>query len=158
MSRISLHAVPFDNPDARALVTELYADQLTRYDRADPPDDNPRDYTPPQGLFLLLCLDNQPAGCGGYRVHDTTTGEIKRLYIRPEHRGRGHGRRILTALEDHARVIGTTRILLETGVRNEAAIALFDSTGYTPTPGYVPSRDQRINRAFAKPLSVPQRL
>lgn len=158
MSRISLHTVPFDNSDARTLVTELYTDQLTRYDRADPPDDDPSDYAPPQGLFLLLYLDNQPAGCGGYRAHDTTTGEIKRLYVRPEHRGSGYGRRILTALEDHARVIGATRILLETGVHNKAAITLFDSAGYTPIPRYVPSRDRRINRAFAKPLSIPQRL
>lgn len=158
MSRISLRAVPFDALDARSLVSEFYADQLTRYDRADPPDDDPRDYASPQGLFLLLCLDDQPAGCGGYRVHDTTTGEIKRLYVRPEHRGRGHGRRILTALEDHARAVGATCLLLETGVRNEAAISLFGSVGYTPVPRYVPSRDQRINRAFAKSLSVPQRL
>ncbi|MGH3928566.1 MAG: GNAT family N-acetyltransferase [Pseudonocardiaceae bacterium] len=123
-----------------------------------PPDDDPSDYTPPHGLFLLLCLDNQPAGCGGYRAHGTTTGEIKRLYVRPEYRGRGHGRRILTALEDHAHTVGATCLLLETGVRNDAAISLFSSAGYTPAPGYVPNRDQRINRAFAKSLPVPQRL
>ncbi|MGH3912560.1 MAG: GNAT family N-acetyltransferase [Pseudonocardiaceae bacterium] len=156
MSRISLRAVAFDNSDARALVTELYADQLTRYDRADPPQDNPGDYAPPHGLFLLLCLDDQPAGCGGYRIHDPTTGEIKRLYVRPEHRGQGHGQRILTALEHHAHTLGSTRLLLETGARNKAAIALFTSTGYTPTPGYVPHRDHRINRAFTKSLPVPQ--
>ncbi|MGH8573528.1 MAG: GNAT family N-acetyltransferase, partial [Gammaproteobacteria bacterium] len=115
MSRISLRAVPFDDPDARALVSEFYADQLTRYDRADSPADDPSDYAPPQGLFLLLYVDNQPVGCGGYRGHDTTTGEIKRVYVRPEHRGRGHGRRILTALEDHGRSVGATCLLLETG-------------------------------------------
>ncbi|MGH3930962.1 MAG: GNAT family N-acetyltransferase [Pseudonocardiaceae bacterium] len=158
MSRISLRAVAFDDPEARTLLTELYADQLTRYDRADPPDDDPADYAPPQGLFLLLCLDDQPAGCGGYRAHDTTTGEIKRLYVRPEHRGRGHGRRILTALEDHAHTVGATCLLLETGVRNDAAISLFSSAGYIPVPGYVPNRDQRINRAFTKLLSIRQRL
>ncbi|MGH3907137.1 MAG: GNAT family N-acetyltransferase [Pseudonocardiaceae bacterium] len=42
---------------------------------------------------MLLCIDDQPAGCGGYRANNTTTGEIKRLYIRPAHRGQGHGRR-----------------------------------------------------------------
>lgn len=158
MSPISLRAVAFDDPHARALVTGLYADQLTRYDRADPPQDDPGDYAPPHGLFLLLFLDDQPAGCGGYRVHNPTTGEIKRLYVRPEYRGHGHGRRILTTLEHHARTVGSACLLLETGVRNDAAIALFTSVGYTPVPGYVPHRDQRINRAFAKSLSIPQRL
>ncbi|MGH4021693.1 MAG: GNAT family N-acetyltransferase [Pseudonocardiaceae bacterium] len=156
MSRISLRAVPFDDPDARTLLSELYLDQLTRYARADPPDDDSGDYAPPQGLFLLLYVDDQPAGCGGYRVHDTTRGEIKRFYVRPEHRGRGYGRRILTALEDHGRAVGATCLLLETGVRNEAAIYLFGSAGYSPVPGYVPRRDQRINRAFAKSISLPQ--
>ncbi|MGH3916875.1 MAG: GNAT family N-acetyltransferase [Pseudonocardiaceae bacterium] len=47
------------------MVTELYTGQLTHYDRA--------------------------AGCGGYRIHDPTTGEIKRLYVRPEHQGQGQG-------------------------------------------------------------------
>jgi hypothetical protein len=61
-------------------------------------------------------------------------------------------------LEDHGRAIGATCLRLETGIRNKAAIGLFGSTGYTPVPGYVPSRNQRINRAFAKSLSVPQRL
>lgn len=61
-------------------------------------------------------------------------------------------------LEDHARVIGTIRILLKTGVRYETAVALFDSASYSPTPGYVPNRDQHIDRALTKPLSVPQRL
>ena len=157
MSRISLRAVPFDAPEARALVTELYADQLTRYDRADSPDDDPGDYAPPQGLFLLLCVDGQLVGCGGYRAHGPATGEIKRLYVRPEHRGHGYGRRLLTALEDHARAVGATVVLLETGVRNEAAIALFGAAGYIPVPGYVPNRNQRINRAFAKSLPVPER-
>lgn len=157
MSRISLRAVPFDGPDARALVTEFYSEQLTRYERADPPDDDPAYYAPPQGLFLLLYVDGQPAGCGGYRAHDTITGEIKRLYVRPEHRGQGYGWRILTALENHGCAVGATCFLLETGVRNEAAIALFGAAGYTPVPGYVSSRDQRINRAFAKALPVRER-
>ena len=158
MSRISLCAAPFDDPDTRTLVSEFYADQLTRYDRADPPEDDPGDYAPPHGLFLLLRVDDQPVGCGGYRVRATTTGEIKRLYVRPEHRGQGHGRRILTALENHGHAAGATCLLLETGVRNETAIGLFVAAGYTSVPGYVPHRDQRINRAFAKSLSVPQRI
>lgn len=155
MSRISLRAVPFDQPDARTLVAEFYVEQLTRYEQADPPDDDPHDYAPPQGLFLLLFIDGRPAGCGGYRVRDAVTGEIKRLYVRPGHRGHGYGRRILTALEQHGRETRVASLLLETGVRNTAAISLFHSAGFIPAPSYDPSRDQRINRAFAKKISLP---
>lgn len=108
-------------------------------------------------MFLLLYVDDQPVACGGYRAHDPTTGEIKRLYVRPEYRGWGYGRRLLTVLEEHGRTVDATCLLLETGMRNSAAIALFDSAGYTSVPGYVPSRDQRINRAFTKSLSITQR-
>ena len=99
MTRISLRAVPFDNPRAQALLAAFYADQLTRYERADPPHEPASDYAPPHGLFLLLGVGDQPAGCGGYRARDAATGEIKRLYVCPQHRGRGYGRRLLAELE-----------------------------------------------------------
>lgn len=153
MTRTSLRSVPFHDPHARALVAELYAEQLTRYARADPPDDDPIVYAPPDGAFLLLCADGIPVGCGGYRALDATTGEIKRLYVQPAHRGKAFGRRILTALEEHGRTVGATALLLETGVRNTTAIALFESAGFTRVSGYVPHRDQYVNRAFRKTLS-----
>jgi ribosomal protein S18 acetylase RimI-like enzyme len=62
------------------------------------------------------------------------------------------GRRILAALADHGRSIGATGLLLETGVRNTAAISLFESDGYVRVASYVPSRDGHINRAFTKRL------
>jgi hypothetical protein len=65
VTRISLRAVPFDNPRAQALLAAFYADQLTRYERADPPHEPASDYAPPHGLFLLLGVGDQPAGCGG---------------------------------------------------------------------------------------------
>lgn len=154
MSLISLRTVPFDDPQAQTLVAEFYADQLTRYERADPPDDDPRDYAPPCGIFLLLSVDDQPAGCGGYKTHDTKTGEIKRLYVRPGYRGHGNGRRLLSALEEHGRAVGATSLLLETGVHNTAAISLFSSAHYVRVPSYVLGRNQHINRAFAKSLST----
>jgi hypothetical protein len=53
--------------------------------------------------------------------------------------------------------VGAHSVVVETGVHNTAAMALFVSAGYTPIPGYVPCRDPRINRAFGKSLPVPQR-
>ena len=133
----------------------MYAEQLTHYERADPPDEGPSDYQAPDGLFVLLLVDGQAVGYGGYRQHDATTGEIKRMYVRPPYRGRGYGRRILQRLEGHGRARGANALILETGVRNDAAISLYHSAGYTAVPTYVSNRDRRINRAFAKAL-LPQ--
>ncbi len=152
MSQLDLRVVAFTDPQAQQLVSELHTDQLTRYPRADPPEENPADYQAPDGLFVLLLVDGRAVGCGGYRRHDATTGEIKRMYLHPAYRGHGYGRRILHRLEAHGRASGASTVILETGIRNIAAIGLYRSAGYQAIPSYAHSRDRRINRAYAKTL------
>lgn len=76
------------------------------------------------------------------------------MYVRPSHRGRGHGQRILQRLEEHGRSISVTSVILETGIHNREAIALYEAAGYFAVPTYASSRDQRINRAYAKQLDA----
>jgi GNAT superfamily N-acetyltransferase len=107
----------------------------------------------------VIYHQREPAGCGCWRWHDRTTGtiEIKKTYIVPASRGIGAGRALLTWLERHAAAAGARRAILETGVRNTAALGLFASQGYQPIDRYVPGRPPEINRAFARPLiSVDQ--
>ncbi|MGH3566101.1 MAG: GNAT family N-acetyltransferase [Pseudonocardia sp.] len=151
-SSARLHVADFEHPDVRWLLNALYAEQLTRYERADEPEEDPTVYQLPEGTFLLLRVRGQPAGCGGYRRRNATTGEIKRMFVYLSHRGQGYGRRILAELEGHAQRRGAQRIILETGVRNQAAIALYESSGYVTIPPYEHGRDTAINRAFAKSL------
>lgn len=80
-------------------------------------------------------------GCGGVRLLDTTAAEIKRMYVAPAARGHGIGNQILTSLENHAALVGSTAIVLETGRLNHDALALYRRCGYTPRPSYVPGRD-----------------
>ena len=54
----------------------------------------PGDYAPPGGRLLLAYHHEEPVGCVALRRIDATTGEIKRLYVRPEQRGRRTGRRL----------------------------------------------------------------
>jgi ribosomal protein S18 acetylase RimI-like enzyme len=113
------------------------------------------EYTAPSGVFAVVYYGAAPAGCGGYRWFDKTTGtvEIKRLYIDPASRGLGVGRALLSWLERHAVAAGARRAILETGVRNTAALGLFTSAGYRPVDRYVEGRDPAINRAFARILT-----
>ena len=147
---------PPSDPDAARLLHAYHGEQVDRYGFADPVDLSPCEYTPPNGVFAEVYQGAAPVavGCGGYRWFDPTTHtvEIKRLYIVPTSRGHGAGRMLLTWLEHHAAHAGAQRAILETGVRNTAALNLFSGAGYRPVDRYVEGRDPKINRAFARSL------
>ncbi|MFJ4700623.1 GNAT family N-acetyltransferase [Streptomyces sp. NPDC088768] len=146
--------VPYDHPDARRLTQALRAEQLGLYGFADDPDTTPdTDFDAPQGgLFLVARLGETAVGCGGVRLLDEDTAEIKRMYVSAEARGNGLGRCLLDLLEGHAASRGATQIMLETGRLNTSALALYDHNGYRPCPSYVPGRDKTVNRAMTKQL------
>ena len=143
------------DPDAARLLHALHGEQVDRYGFADPVDLSPGEYTPPNGAFAVVYQGTVATGCGGYRWFDpiTHTVEIKRLYIIPTSRGYGAGRTLLTWLEHHVAQAGAQRAILETGVRNTAALNLFAGAGYRPVDSYVKARDPKINRAFARSLT-----
>jgi len=150
----------YDHPDAARLVQALYDEQVARYGCADPAETSPGQYTPPGGLFLVACGTGTPVGCGGYRTYDpgARIAEIKKMYVVPHLRGQGIGRLILSQLEQRAAEAGFAGIILETGVRNDAALGLYASAGYQIRPRYAAGfRDPAVNRAFAKPLPHPSR-
>ncbi|MGY5079367.1 GNAT family N-acetyltransferase [Streptomyces nigrescens] len=154
---LSLTAISYGDPEARRLTRALHAEQVAVYGFADDPDDTPAShYVLPQGLFVIARCDDSPeaVGCGGWRLLSPGTAEIKRMYVTQAGRGRGIGRRILEHLESQAVSRGVIRMVLETGVRNEAALSLYRSCGYQPCPSYVAGRDSRVNRAMAKSLSL----
>lgn len=143
-----------DHPDAVRLLRAFYDEQVARYGVADPIDLDPCAYAAPQGTFLVGYQQNQPVACGGFRWYDrrARTVEIKKTYLTPEVRGSGCGRTLLSQLEARAVQWGAQRVILETGVRNTAALALFANSGYQPMACYAPGRDPSINRAFVKSL------
>lgn len=91
---------------------------------------------PGRGAFLVAYRGGAPAGCGAVRLLDNATAELKRMYVAPQLRGEGIGRRLLEALEAEARRLGAQRVVLETGVRQAAALALYGRCGYEPIPLY----------------------
>jgi putative acetyltransferase len=90
----------------------------------------------PPGVFLLLERDGEPVACGGLRVVGPGVGEVKRMYVAPTARRQGLSRVLLAALVDHARTTGLERLLLETGTEQPEAVALYESTGWTPVEAY----------------------
>jgi GNAT superfamily N-acetyltransferase len=100
------------------------------------PSAEPEDFAPPGGRFVVAYRDGRPAACGGLKRLDARTAEIKRLYVAPEARGVGIGRRVLERLEAVAAGVGYGSVRLDTGASQPEALALFRSAGYRPIADY----------------------
>jgi GNAT superfamily N-acetyltransferase len=104
-------------------------------------------------------LDNGPVATGAWRVRSdvvlagtTHVAEVKRMYVVPHARGRGLARLMLAHLEETARRAGAGGMVLETGIEQPEAIALYLSSGYTRIPGFGFYRESPLSRCFGRPL------
>jgi putative acetyltransferase len=100
----------------------------------------PGEYAEPHGRLLLALVDDELAGCGGFRplrdVDYPNACEMKRLYVRRAFRGFGLGRHIAEALIDEARRSGYSCMLLDTLSDMEAARNLYQTLGFEEIPPY----------------------
>ena len=99
----------------------------------------PGKYAPPSGMLLLATDGQKAAGCGALRKIESLPGrtcEMKRLYVRPETRGLGVGKRIASRLIQEAVGLGYATMVLDTLDRLKAAINLYQSLGFVWTKPY----------------------
>ncbi len=97
----------------------------------------PGDYAPPDGRLFLAEHDGQLAGCAALHRFDATSGEMKRLYIRPNFRGLGLGRTLAERILAEAASIGFQRIRLDTiSGKMDDAIALYRRLGFREIEPY----------------------
>jgi GNAT superfamily N-acetyltransferase len=103
---------------------------------------------------VVAYVGGAPVGCGAVRRLEGGDAELKRMYVDPSRRGRGIGRALLAALEAEARALGARRLVLETGIRQTAALALYRNAGFVEIPAfgeYVASPGTSV--CLAKPLA-----
>ena len=133
--------------DATTLITALNAELSALYPE---PGANhfrldPTEVAPGTGIFLVARWLDRPVGCGALRrLGDSAlvpglgahVGELKRMYVDRTLRGKGIGRALLDRLEAEARSLGLDRLVLETGIRQTEALALYRRAGFTEMPPY----------------------
>ena len=120
--------------DARWCLEQYFGELNQRFDAGFDPrrgiTADPEELVPPAGLFVIARLRGRPVGCGALKFHRRAPAELKRMWVSPEVRGLGVGRRLLADLERHARAGGAHVVRLETNRNLKEAIALYRSAGY----------------------------
>jgi len=152
MSDLDLRAEPYDAPVPAALIDTLQQEYVERYGGPDDSPVQPGEFGPPHGRFVVGYIDATPVAMGGLRRIDPTTVEIKRMYVVPDHRGRGLSRTVLAHLEDLARALGAQRVVLETGVKQPEAMRLYETSGYERIEGFGHYCGQELSVSYGKSL------
>ena len=91
---------------------------------------------PPRGRLYVGRVAGEAACCIALRAHDTTTAEMKRLFVRPAFRGRGFGQRLAEAVIADARAIGYAAIVLDTLPDMASAQAMYVALGFRDIAAY----------------------
>ena len=154
-----IEPVPAPTDELRALIFELDSELAVAY-------------TPEQmhGLTLnslfaqhiqmfIARIDGAAVGCGGIALFDGFA-EVKRMFVRPAGRGSGVAQALLAHIETVARAAAVPWLRLETGIRQPAAIRLYESTGFHPCPAFgaytsMPPAAVKLSLFYEKELREP---
>jgi GNAT superfamily N-acetyltransferase len=143
------------SPAAAALIAALDAEFHVRYPGAPVFGIDAVSLLEQGGVFLLAQLDGMPVGCGALRPLDSRTAEVKRMFVRPDARGRRIARAVLARLEAIAAARGYLVCRLETGIRQPEAIGLYESAGYTRIPCFAEYASSPHSVCYEKRLAPP---
>lgn len=91
---------------------------------------------PPKGIIYVLKDDDKLVGMALIKTIDEGIGEVKRMYIRPEHRGKGYGHELMRTLVTSAREIGYSVLRLETADFMPAALKIYRAAGFKERGAY----------------------
>jgi putative acetyltransferase len=149
---ISFIETPANAPDAMQLIAALDA-ALSDY-----PAESKHGYSVEklltQGVMFFVAYDDdrQPAGCGGVQFYPDYA-ELKRMYVRPPYRNIGLGKQLVHHLESVTRQRGVSVLRLETGIKQDAAIRLYEKLGFRRIPPFGEYFDDPVSLCYEKVLS-----
>ena len=156
---MEIRRLAFTHPDVVTLVDEVQAEYTRRYGGPDETPLDPAMFDPPSGAFFVCYVDGLPVAMGGWRFRadvsafgEAAVTEIKRMYVAPRARRAGLARLVLGHLETTARAAGAAAMVLETGIEQPEAIALYLASGYSPVEGFGHYKWSPKSRYYGKPL------
>ena len=140
MRAVTIEIEDAASADAQACIARYFTDLQTRFDAGyDPAKGLPAGadlLNPPHGFFLIARLDGAPIGCVGLKRTNADYAEVKRMWVSPDARGFGLGRRLLEELELLASLDGVTRLRLDTNKTLVEARTLYATCGYREIPDF----------------------
>lgn len=144
------------DPEVLALIEQLNAELSAMYPepgathfRLDPDE-----VAPGRGAFFVARLNGHVVGCGALRLQEGGAAEIKRMFTLRAARRRGVARALMAALEQAARDLGARRLVLETGVRQVEAVALYGSIGFERIEPFGEYVDSPLSLCMGKDLAA----
>ncbi len=132
MTGVTIGLEPVRQPAVRALLEQAcaYSESLYPAESNHHLDESGLDR--PQVSFFVARRDGAAVGCGAVVVNADGSGELKSLFVDPAARGLRIGQLLVEAIEAHAVALGVTVLRLETGIRQPAALGLYEKAGYRP--------------------------
>jgi putative acetyltransferase len=127
----------------------------------------PGKYAPPSGALLIALTRETVAGCVALRALGDDVCEMKRLFVRPEYRSTGLGKRLAREVVDVARGLGYSLMRLDTLDRLTEAMRLYESLGFRKTEPYYENplhgvvyweldlKEERTGQPTSPPYSEP---
>jgi GNAT superfamily N-acetyltransferase len=157
MGAVTISVEDAGSADAQACIARYFADLQARFDAGyDPAKGLPAGadlLNPPQGFFLIARLDGVPVGCVGVKHTSAEFSEVKRMWVSPDARGLGLGRRLLEELERLAAADGVRLLRLDTNKTLTEARALYAACGYREIPDF--NGEPYADFWFEKTLTPP---
>ena len=142
-----------ENPDFISLVKSLDEDLLIR-DGKDHAFFSQFNKIDKIKYVVVAYLNNSPVGCGAIKEYEKGIGEIKRMFVSPEGRGKGIATFILKELEEWAEELGYKVCILETGLDFKEAVGLYKKNNYTIIPNYGQYKEVETSICFEKILNL----
>lgn len=113
----------------------------------------PEDVAVEKAALLVVWLNGKPVGCGAVRpLFENEIVEVKRMFVKPDFRGKGIARLLLKKLELVAAEMGYKKVWLETGDRQPEAIRLYENTNYSRIINYGNYKENLHSNSFEKIL------
>jgi DNA-binding MarR family transcriptional regulator/GNAT superfamily N-acetyltransferase len=140
-SQVRIEIADPRGPDARYCLRSYVEELGRRFDTGFDPalsiSASDEEMTLPNGLLLVASTQGTPMGCGALKLHpETHVAEVKRMWVSPDVRGLGLGRRILERLADEAAVRGMATLRLETNRALAEARSLYESAGFVEVAAF----------------------